>query len=72
MLMEWQTIQIGWVLMKQNWKRGFREDVRGLKQVSHEKPFKMLFLGDSQLVSREMSHTNFRESRVSRVSRESF
>ena len=37
MLMEWKTIQIGWVLMKKYWKRGFREDVRGLKQVSHKK-----------------------------------
>ena len=31
------------------WKRGFREDGRGLKQVSHKKPFKKLFLGDSRL-----------------------
>ena len=49
MLMEWKTIQIGWVLMKKYWKRGFREDGRGLKQVSHKKPFKKLFLGVSQL-----------------------
>ena len=37
MLMEWKTIQIDWVLMEKYWKRGFREDGRGLKQVSHEK-----------------------------------
>ena len=47
--MEWKTIQIGWVLMKKYWKRGFREDVRGLKQVSHKKPFKKPFLGVSRL-----------------------
>ena len=47
--MEWKTIQIGWVLMKIYWKRGFREDGRGLKQVSHKKPFKKLFLGVSRL-----------------------
>ena len=49
MLMEWKTIQIGWVLMQKYWKRGFREDERGLKQVSHKKPFKKLFLGVSRL-----------------------
>ena len=46
--MEWKTIQIDWVLMWKYWKRGFREDERGLKQVSHEKPFKKLFLGVSR------------------------
>ena len=45
MLMEWKTIQIDWVLMEKYWKRGLREDWRGLKQISHEKPFKKLFLG---------------------------
>ena len=30
-------------------KKGFREDERGLKQVSHKKPFKKLFLGVSRL-----------------------
>ena len=30
-------------------KEEFREDGRGLKQVSHKKPFKKLFLGDSRL-----------------------
>ena len=47
--MEWKTIQIGWVLMKKYWKKGYREDGRGLKQVSHKKPFKKLFLGVSRL-----------------------
>ena len=31
------------------WKRGLREDGRGLKQISHKKPFKKLFLGISWL-----------------------
>ena len=30
-------------------KEGFREDGRGLKQVSYKKPFKKLFLGISRL-----------------------
>ena len=30
-------------------KEEFREDERSLKQVSHKKPFKKLFLGDSRL-----------------------
>ena len=30
-------------------KRGLRKDGRGLKQVSHEKPFKKLFLSISRL-----------------------
>ena len=30
-------------------KEGFREDGRGLKQVSHKRPFKKLFLGVSRL-----------------------
>ena len=47
--MEWKTIQIDWVLMKKYWKRGLEEDVRGLKQFSHEKLFKKLFLGVSRL-----------------------
>ena len=49
MLMEWKTIQIDWVLMEKYWKKGLREDVRGLKQVSHEKPSKKLFMGISWL-----------------------
>ena len=58
-------------------KEGFREDGRGLKQVSHKKPFKKLFLGDSRLGesrgsvaskprAASFSRENFRESRVSR------
>ena len=66
MLMEWKTIQIDWVLMEKYWKRGLREDVRGLKQVSHEKPSKKLFMGISWLASREMSREKFRELQVSR------
>ena len=45
-------IHIKWskiFLIKKYWKRGFREDERGLKQVSHKKAIKKLFLGDSRL-----------------------
>ena len=59
MLMEWKTIQIDWVFMEKYWKRGLREDGRGLKQISHEKPFKKLFLGVSWLSELRSELWNF-------------
>ena len=55
--------------MKKYWKRGFREDGRGLKQVSHKKPFKKPFLGVSRLGESQKFSRVASESRESRKSR---
>ena len=44
-------------------KEGFREDGKGLKQVSHKKPFKKLFLGVSRLGESRGSVTKIFASR---------